>query len=79
MKRALSPFIKSLSFLIALVISLSSAYANAAAISVPAMQRAITVEPVEDLPRDFILGADISSLPALEAGGRVFYSFDGRE
>ena len=79
MKRAFSPFIKSLSFLIALVISLSSAYANAAAISVPAMQRAITVEPVEDLPRDFILGADISSLPALEAGGRVFYSFDGRE
>ena len=39
----------------------------------------IAVDAIDGLPEDFILGADISSLLSLEASGRVFYGFNGRE
>lgn len=39
----------------------------------------IFVEKVPALREDFIMGADISSLLALERSGVVFYGFDGRE
>ena len=39
----------------------------------------INVSKIAGLPDDFMLGADISSLLSLEASGRVFYGFDGKE
>ncbi len=39
----------------------------------------ITVSKIENLPDDFMMGVDISSLLSLEAAGRVFYGFDGKE
>ena len=39
----------------------------------------ISVRKLDGLPEDFFMGADISSLLSLEASGRVFYGFDGRE
>ncbi len=39
----------------------------------------LDVIKVEDLPEDFILGMDLSSLPAEEASGVRYYDFDGRE
>ena len=40
---------------------------------------AIAVSKIEELPEDFFLGVDISSLLSVEASGRVFYDFDGQE
>lgn len=37
------------------------------------------VRKVENLPEDFILGMDASSVPSLEAGGVKYYDFDGNE
>ncbi|MDD3401452.1 MAG: glycosyl hydrolase 53 family protein [Eubacteriales bacterium] len=37
------------------------------------------VEKFDNLPQDFIMGVDASSVPALEAGGVKFYDFDGVE
>ena len=37
------------------------------------------VRQIPDLPEDFILGMDASSVPALEAGGIRYYDFDGNE
>lgn len=42
-------------------------------------QPLITVPKIDGLSDDFIMGVDISSLPSLEASGRVFYGFDGKE
>ena len=39
---------------------------------------AVSVEKIDGLSEDFIMGADVSSLLSLEASGRVFYGFDGR-
>ena len=39
----------------------------------------ISVEAIPDLPEDFVMGADISSLLSLEAAGRVFYGYEGKE
>ena len=39
----------------------------------------ILVQKVENLPEDFIMGADVSSLLALEESGVKFYNFDGKE
>lgn len=39
----------------------------------------ISVSKIENLSDDFIMGVDISSLLSLEASGRVFYGFDGKE
>ena len=39
----------------------------------------ISVSKIENLSDDFIMGVDISSLISLEASGRVFYGFDGKE
>ena len=38
-----------------------------------------SVSRIEGLSEDFMLGADVSSLISLEASGRVFYDFEGRE
>ena len=37
------------------------------------------VEPVENLPEDFILGMDASCVPALENSGVKYYDFNGKE
>lgn len=37
----------------------------------------ITVLPVKDIPEDFIMGVDISSLVSVEAGGARFYGANG--
>ena len=42
-------------------------------------QAGIWVEKVEDLPEDFLLGADVSTLLAQEASGVRYYDFDGKE
>lgn len=39
----------------------------------------IFVEPIEDLPEDFIKGMDVSSVLAEEASGVVYYNEDGEE
>ncbi|MCL2079699.1 MAG: glycosyl hydrolase 53 family protein [Oscillospiraceae bacterium] len=39
----------------------------------------LLISPVEGLPLDFIRGADVSSLLALEASGTVFFDCDGNE
>ncbi len=39
----------------------------------------ISVQKIDGISEDFITGADISSLLSLEASGRVFYGFDGKE
>ena len=43
------------------------------------LQGELFVTPVEGLSKDFIRGADVSSLLAQEASGVVFYNFDGEE
>ena len=43
----------------------------------PQRQPAITIQKVEDLSEDFLLGADISSLIALENSGMVYHNLDG--
>lgn len=42
-----------------------------------AAQPAITVQPVKDLPADFIMGADMSMLDQLERNGGRFFNHDG--
>jgi arabinogalactan endo-1,4-beta-galactosidase len=44
-----------------------------------AVEGGLFVEAVPGLSSDFIRGADVSSLLALEASGVVFYGFDGAE
>lgn len=44
-----------------------------------ALEASISVEKIEGLPEDFIMGVDISSLLSLEASGRKFYGYDGAE
>ncbi len=39
----------------------------------------IWVQKVEDLPSDFIMGVDVSSVLSLEKSGVKFYGFDGKE
>ena len=43
------------------------------------IESSIDVEKIEGLSDDFMLGVDISSILSLEASGRVFYGFDGKE
>lgn len=42
-------------------------------------EASISVSKVEGLSENFMMGVDISSLLSLEASGRVFYGFDGKE
>lgn len=44
-----------------------------------ALEASISVEKIEGLSEDFIMGVDISSLLSLEASGRKFYGYDGTE
>ena len=44
-----------------------------------AEEAGVYVEPVEDLPEDFIWGVDISSVLAEEESGVVYYNGDGHE
>jgi arabinogalactan endo-1,4-beta-galactosidase len=39
----------------------------------------IFVEAVPNLPKDFMFGADVSTVPALENSGVKFYGFEGKE
>lgn len=57
-----------------LIILITGAVLNANAIE----PSTISVTQIDSLPDDFIMGADISSLLSLEAGGREFYGFNGK-
>lgn len=48
-------------------------------VTVGATSDSLYVEKVENLPEDFIMGMDASSVPSLEAGGVKYYDFDGTE
>jgi len=66
--------------LIALVSACSPKPVIPKTFSVPYAEDAdIFVSPVRDLPDNFIYGADISSILALEKSGVKFYGFDGKE
>lgn len=41
--------------------------------------KSISIDKIENLSDDFIMGVDVSSLLSLEASGRVYYGFDGKE
>lgn len=43
------------------------------------LDKSFSVQKIDGISDSFITGADISSLLSLEASGRVFYNFDGRE
>ena len=43
------------------------------------LETTLTIPKVEGLADDFMMGVDISSLISLEASGRVFYGFDGKQ
>ena len=45
----------------------------------PVSSDSLFVEKVENLPEDFILGMDASSVPSLEKSGVKFYDFQGQE
>ena len=47
--------------------------------SAETVESALYVKKVEDLPEDFILGMDVSSLIAEEQSGVRYYDFDGQE
>ncbi len=56
--------------------------ASMVALSSPGMVLAsedVNVDPIPDLSEDFIMGADISSLPAELASGVVYHDFEGNE
>ena len=64
--------------------SIAAAAAMSVAVLTPAAAAAedsepLTLDPVEDLDEDFILGADISSVLSLEESGVTFHDFDGEE
>ncbi|MBO5607009.1 MAG: glycosyl hydrolase 53 family protein [Treponema sp.] len=44
-----------------------------------AVKRSITVEPVPNLPKDFMCGVDISSLSDIEKAGGKYYNHNGKE
>ncbi len=48
-------------------------------VTVGATSDSLYVEKVENLPEDFIMGMDASSVPSLEAGGVKYYDYDGTE
>ncbi len=48
-------------------------------VTVGATSDSLYVEKVDNLPEDFIMGMDASSVPSLEAGGVKFYDYDGTE
>ena len=48
-------------------------------VTVSATSDSLYVEKVDNLPEDFIMGMDASSVPSLEAGGVKFYDYDGTE
>lgn len=50
-----------------------------APVSKAVMSESLYVRQIPDLPEDFILGMDASSVPSLEAGGVKYYDFDGNE
>jgi len=78
MKKNFSLFI--LVMLTAAITACSSRSLKPKDISAPADNNAkIYVEAVPNLPRGFMLGADLSSVIALENSGVKFYGFDGKE
>ena len=70
--------VRAVAALLLLSLLLTVAPVNAAALARIGMQP-VSVRRIDGLTDSFILGADISSLLSLEAGGRVFYGFDRRE
>jgi len=74
-------------FLLIMTVILMSAFASCSSkslkpknVSAPKDNNAnIFVEAVPNLPKNFMFGADISSVIALESSGVKFYGFDGKE
>ena len=63
--------------LLSLVLVLSLALGLSAVCAGQEADTSILVKRVDDLPADFLLGADVSSLLALEESGVTYYDFDG--
>ena len=53
--------------------------ASSAPAKKPVTSETLFVKPVENLPEDFILGVDLSSVIAEEESGVRYYNFDGEE
>ena len=43
------------------------------------IESSISIQKIDGISEDFMLGVDVSSILSLEASGRVFYGFDGSE
>ena len=80
-------FILSLSLVLSLAacsketksIQETTTYIDAGDIKDDRIESTISIQKIEGLLHDFMLGVDISSILSLEASGRVFYNFDGNE
>ena len=62
-----------------MLLGLFSGCAKDAPASKAVTSDSLYVRQIPELPEDFILGMDASSVPSLEAGGVQFYDFDGTE
>ncbi len=71
-------FAKTWVAMLMLPLILIGAAVNASALE-PVVSQPISAAEIEGLSDDFITGADVSSLLSLEASGRVFYGFDGKQ
>ncbi len=71
-------FFKALASLLTVTLMLPGTVTSAATPE-RAQSQTVSVQKTEGLSDSFITGADISSLPSLEASGREFYGFDGRK
>ena len=69
---------KCLFLILTLAILLTGCNTNEMPATEPQQSHQRLVEKVEGLSEDFLLGADISSLIALENSGMVYHNFDGR-
>ena len=79
MKISLRLIRKALPLLLVCALALTGVHAHASQVGAQTTMPYVSVQRLDNLPEDFILGADVSSLLSLEESGRVFYGFDGRE
>ncbi len=73
---------RTVTFALLFALALSALYGCGAKSLIPTEKiegSSLYVKKVEDLPEDFILGMDISSVLSEEASGVKYYNFDGKE
>ena len=69
---------KYLFLLLSLALLLTGCHTAEPSATQPQKKPGITVQKVDGLSDDFLLGADISSLIALENSGMVYHNFNGQ-